>query len=140
MRDFESRASPHCRSVPSRSTVLDIACLLPGKRSVQGAVREVWHLRVQRRPVERVDSEVFIHFEEEHLFRVPLKVVVCAGLLTACSPFTPSGSFNVGGTVAGLTGTGLMLQDNGGDDTTSASRATGPSSSQLASQAGQRMR
>jgi len=29
---------------------------------------------------------------------------------------TGSGSFTVGGTVTGLTGTGLVLQDNGGDN------------------------
>ena len=31
---------------------------------------------------------------------------------------SPSSSFTIGGTVAGLTGTGLVLQDNGGDNLT----------------------
>jgi hypothetical protein len=52
-------------------------------------------------------------------------LLVTAVLFTACSGFKQSsgptgggtsGKFTIGGTVTGLTGTGLVLQDNGGDN------------------------
>ncbi len=47
-------------------------------------------------------------------------VVACAvtilALLAACGSDTPPPRYSVGGTVSGLAGTGLALQDNGGDD------------------------
>jgi hypothetical protein len=62
-------------------------------------------------------------------------VVMTALVLTSCSgmkqpaglgpaPGSGSSTFTVGGTVAGLTGTGLVLQDNGGDNL--AISASGP--------------
>jgi len=48
----------------------------------------------------------------------------CSGLPKSSSPGSGSGSgsgtgpFTIGGTVTGMTGTGLVLQDNGGDDLT----------------------
>jgi hypothetical protein len=57
--------------------------------------------------------------------RVPLLMVLTVGLLfsIACGGgkvggTNPTGPFTIGGTVTGLTGTGLVLQDNGGDDLT----------------------
>jgi galactose oxidase-like protein len=58
------------------------------------------------------------------LFAVPLLLAVvcltaCSGLPQAANPSGgTSGPYTIGGTVTGLTGTGLVLQDNGGDNLT----------------------
>jgi large repetitive protein len=51
------------------------------------------------------------------MFRHPSAVLLCAALLfIGCASSTsPAGPYSVGGTVSGLVGTGLALQDNGGD-------------------------
>jgi hypothetical protein len=58
------------------------------------------------------------------LFAVPLLLALvcltaCSGLPQAANPSGgTSGPYTIGGTVTGLTGTGLVLQDNGGDNLT----------------------
>ena len=53
-----------------------------------------------------------------------VSLVVISFLFTACSGYkqaatgTGTGTFTIGGTVTGLSGTGLVLQDNGGDSLT----------------------
>jgi hypothetical protein len=49
---------------------------------------------------------------------------VKGGTTTGGGTGTGSGSFTIGGTVSGLTGTGLVLQDNAGDNLTVAAAAT----------------
>jgi hypothetical protein len=63
--------------------------------------------------------------------RVPLLMVMTVGLLfsIACGGgsvggTTPQGPFTIGGTVTGMTGTGLVLQDNGADDLTISASGT----------------
>ena len=63
--------------------------------------------------------------------RVPLLMVIAVGLLfsIACGGgkvggTNPTGPFTIGGSVTGLTGTGLVLQDNGGDDLTVSASGT----------------
>ena len=63
--------------------------------------------------------------------RVPLLMVMTVGLLfsIACGGgsvggTTPQGPFTIGGTVTGMTGTGLVLQDNGADDLTVSASGT----------------
>jgi len=60
-----------------------------------------------------------------------MAVIVVAGTFSGCggggSTSTtppPPATYTIGGTVAGLTGTGLVLQDNGGDNLTIAASAT----------------
>ncbi len=49
---------------------------------------------------------------------------VKGGTTTGGGTGTGSGSFTIGGTISGLTGTGLVLQDNAGDNLTVAAAAT----------------
>jgi Galactose oxidase, central domain/Kelch motif len=53
------------------------------------------------------------------LLLASLVLTACSGLPQAASPSGGStGPFTIGGTVTGLSGTGLVLQDNGGDNLT----------------------
>ncbi len=51
-----------------------------------------------------------------------LAVVGCGGGGTSTPP--PPATYSIGGTVSGLTGTGLVLQDNGGNNLTVSANAT----------------
>ncbi len=53
------------------------------------------------------------------LLSASLSLAACSGLPKAASPTGGgTGPYTIGGTVTGLTGTGLVLQDNGGDNLT----------------------
>jgi len=53
------------------------------------------------------------------LLSASLALAACSGLPKAASPTGGgTGPYTIGGTVTGLTGTGLVLQDNGGDNLT----------------------
>src|SRR4030066_1394428 len=68
----------------------------------------------------RFSSTKLIH---NLLLLTSLLLAACGGGGGSTTP-TPTGPFTIGGSITGLTGSGLVLRNNGGDDLTVAASST----------------